>query len=128
MLHPPGGVELNLLVGQSRPGDVAAQLFQPLAVVRFDPHRRVQTEPVFVGTQGLRVALNKFERSVMLVSHYRALLREVCNKFWLARRSVRRWSLFDFLVGTVPPPCLLDYRSPMGYGNRMVTVYSCGAL
>ncbi len=84
MLHPPGGVELNLLVGQSRPGDVAAQLFQRLAVVRFDLHRGVQTEPVSVGTQGLRVALNKFEHSVMLVSHYRALLREVCNRFWLA--------------------------------------------
>jgi hypothetical protein len=128
VLHLPGGVALNLLVRQSRPGDAAAPLFQPLAVVRSDLHRRVQTEPVFVGTQGLRVALNKFERSVMLVSHCRALLREVCNKFWLARRSVRRWYLFDFSVGTVLPPCFLDYRSPMDYGNRMVTVYSCGAL
>lgn len=48
-LHLPGGVELNPLVGQSRPGDVAAQLLQPLAVVRFDLHRRVQTETVDVG-------------------------------------------------------------------------------
>jgi len=40
-LHLTGGVELNPLVRQRRPGDVAAQLFQPLAVVRFDPHRGI---------------------------------------------------------------------------------------
>jgi hypothetical protein len=34
-----------------RPGDVAAQPFQPPAVVRFDPHGRVQTEAVDVGAR-----------------------------------------------------------------------------
>jgi hypothetical protein len=48
-----GGVELDPLVRQRRPHDVAAQLLQPLAVMGFDPHRRVQTEPVDVGAQGL---------------------------------------------------------------------------
>jgi len=32
---------------------VAAKLFQPLAVMVFDPHRGVQAEPVDVGAQGL---------------------------------------------------------------------------
>ena len=40
------------------------------------------------------MALNEFEGTVMLVSHDRALLREVCDEFWLvaggARRAVRR--------------------------------------
>ena len=50
--HLPGCVEPNPLVGQRRPGDVAAQLFQPLAVMGFDPHRGVQAEAIDVGTQG----------------------------------------------------------------------------
>ena len=33
--------------------------------------------------EALAVALNKFEGSVMLVSHDRALLRAVCDEFWL---------------------------------------------
>jgi len=45
--------ELQSLVGKRRPGDVAAQLLQPLAIVRFDPHGRVQTETVDVSAQGL---------------------------------------------------------------------------
>jgi len=48
-LHLFGGVELHPLVGQRRPGDIAAQLLQPLAVVRFHSHRSVQAEPVDVG-------------------------------------------------------------------------------
>jgi ATPase subunit of ABC transporter with duplicated ATPase domains len=31
------------------------------------------------------MALNEFEGTVMLVSHDRALLREVCDEFWLVR-------------------------------------------
>ena len=34
-------IELHSLVCQRRPGDVTAQLLQPLALVRFDPHGRV---------------------------------------------------------------------------------------
>jgi hypothetical protein len=41
-LHLPGGVELHPLLRQRRPGDVTAQLFQPLAVVGFDPHSCLQ--------------------------------------------------------------------------------------
>ena len=44
--------------------------------------------------EALSMALNEFEGTVMLVSHDRALLREVCDEFWLvaARRgaAVRR--------------------------------------
>jgi hypothetical protein len=52
-LHLAGGVELDPLVRQRRPRDVAAQLLQPLAVVRLDPHRGVQAETVDVGAQRL---------------------------------------------------------------------------
>ena len=33
--------------------------------------------------EALSIALNEFEGSVMLVSHVRSLLREVCDEFWL---------------------------------------------
>jgi ATP-binding cassette subfamily F protein 3 len=37
--------------------------------------------------EALSVALNEFEGSVMLVSHDRALLRSVCDEFWLVLRG-----------------------------------------
>ncbi|MFO1294667.1 MAG: ATP-binding cassette domain-containing protein [Rubrivivax sp.] len=37
--------------------------------------------------EALSVALNEFEGTVLLVSHDRALLREVCDAFWLVGRS-----------------------------------------
>ncbi|MGL6072327.1 ABC-F family ATP-binding cassette domain-containing protein [Craterilacuibacter sp.] len=37
--------------------------------------------------EALSVALNEFEGSVMLVSHDRALLRAVCDEFWLVTRG-----------------------------------------
>ena len=44
--------------------------------------------------EALSMALNEFEGTVMLVSHDRALLREVCDEFWLvaggALEAVRR--------------------------------------
>ena len=44
--------------------------------------------------EALSMALNEFEGTVMLVSHDRALLREVCDEFWLvtggARAALRR--------------------------------------
>ncbi len=52
-LHLACIIELHSLVCQRRPGDGAAQLLQPLALVCFDPHGRVQTEAVDVGTQKL---------------------------------------------------------------------------
>ena len=36
--------------------------------------------------EALSMALNEFEGTVMLVSHDRALLREVCDEFWLVDR------------------------------------------
>ncbi|MDR2507102.1 MAG: ATP-binding cassette domain-containing protein [Candidatus Accumulibacter sp.] len=38
--------------------------------------------------EALSVALNEFEGAVMLVSHDRALLRAVCDEFWLVSRGV----------------------------------------
>ena len=37
--------------------------------------------------EALAVALNEFEGTVMLVSHDRALLRSVCDEFWLVARG-----------------------------------------
>ncbi|GHU37299.1 ABC transporter ATP-binding protein [Betaproteobacteria bacterium] len=37
--------------------------------------------------EALAVALNEFEGAVMLVSHDRALLRSVCDEFWLVARG-----------------------------------------
>jgi len=37
--------------------------------------------------EALSVALNEFEGTVMLVSHDRALLREVCDEFWLVTKG-----------------------------------------
>ncbi|MFG6449198.1 ATP-binding cassette domain-containing protein [Roseateles sp. BYS180W] len=37
--------------------------------------------------EALSMALNEFEGSVMLVSHDRALLREVCDEFWLVTKG-----------------------------------------
>ncbi|MFN9507060.1 MAG: ATP-binding cassette domain-containing protein [Rubrivivax sp.] len=37
--------------------------------------------------EALSIALNEFEGSVLLVSHDRALLREVCDEFWLVTRG-----------------------------------------
>ncbi len=42
--------------------------------------------------EALSMALNEYEGSVMLVSHDRALLREVCDEFWL----VSKGQLTDF--------------------------------
>ena len=37
--------------------------------------------------EALGVALNEFEGTVLLVSHDRALLRSVCDEFWLVSRG-----------------------------------------
>jgi ATP-binding cassette subfamily F protein 3 len=41
-----------------------------------------------VTREALAMALNQFEGTVMLVSHDRALLRSVCDEFWLIGRGV----------------------------------------
>src|SRR5690606_39240813 len=46
------------------------------------------TNHLDLATRGaLSVALNEFEGSVMLVSHDRALLRSVCDEFWLVSQG-----------------------------------------
>jgi len=51
--HLPGGVDLYPFVGQCWSGNVSAQLFQPLALVRFAMHGRMQAKALMVGTQCL---------------------------------------------------------------------------
>ena len=50
--HLPRGVCLYALVGQRRARDVAAELFQPLAVVGAAAHRSVQGEAGHKGPEG----------------------------------------------------------------------------
>jgi ATP-binding cassette subfamily F protein 3 len=40
-----------------------------------------------VTREALAMALNQFEGTLMLVSHDRALLRSVCDEFWLIGRG-----------------------------------------
>ena len=68
--------------------------------------------------EALSMALNEFEGTVMLVSHDRALLREVCDEFWLVARGgvmpfdgdlddYQKWLLEVARAnakGTEPPP------------------------
>ncbi len=68
--------------------------------------------------EALSMALNEFEGTVMLVSHDRALLREVCDEFWLVAQGrvapfdgdlddYQRWLLEQSrapLRGAVAPP------------------------
>jgi len=65
--HLPRAIDLHALVGQRRARDGAAQLFPPLALVRFVAHARVQADALMVGTQLL------FARSV---SRHRTLHRQ----------------------------------------------------
>jgi ATP-binding cassette subfamily F protein 3 len=49
--------------------------------------RRADQPPRPVHPRSAGVALNEFEGTVMLVSHDRALLRAVCDEFWLVTRG-----------------------------------------
>lgn len=65
-LHLPCIVELHASVRKRRPGGVAAQLFQPLAVARLDPHCLAGDEP------GLRAGVHGMQRArweAFTVSH-----------------------------------------------------------
>jgi ATP-binding cassette, subfamily F, member 3 len=75
--------------------------------------------------EALSIALNEFEGTVMLVSHDRALLREVCDEFWLVAQGVvqpfdgdlddyQRW-LLEVSRATqrgLPPPPLPSMLPP----------------
>jgi ATP-binding cassette subfamily F protein 3 len=78
--------------------------------------------------EALSIALNEFEGTVMLVSHDRALLREVCDEFWLVAQGrvqpfdgdlddYQRWLLEVSRAaqrGAPPPPLpsLLETAAP----------------
>jgi ABC-type Mn2+/Zn2+ transport system ATPase subunit len=58
--------------------------------------------------EALAMALNEFEGTVMLVSHDRALLRAVCDEFWLVTRggmsnpSTATWTTTSATCSTKP--------------------------
>jgi ATP-binding cassette subfamily F protein 3 len=75
--------------------------------------------------EALSMALNEFEGTVMLVSHDRALLREVCDEFWLVTRGgvqpfdgdlddYQKWLLEVSRAAAkgTPPPALPGVASP----------------
>jgi ATP-binding cassette, subfamily F, member 3 len=83
--------------------------------------------------EALSIALNEFEGTVMLVSHDRALLREVCDEFWLVTAGgvqpfdgdlddYQKWLLDVSRAvarGAVPPPPprpVLASDAPAGAG------------
>ncbi len=91
--------------------------------------------------EALSMALNEFEGTVMLVSHDRALLREVCDEFWLVAGGVvkpfdgdlddyQKWLLEqsrEHLARPRPPraaprkkhsPQRPAKSTPLGSGNR----------
>ena len=74
--------------------------------------------------EALSVALNEFEGSVMLVSHDRSLLREVCDEFWLVTSGgvlpfdgdlddYQKWLLDVSRANArgLPPPAVPGYLS-----------------
>jgi ATP-binding cassette, subfamily F, member 3 len=75
--------------------------------------------------EALSIALNEFEGTVMLVSHDRALLREVCDEFWLVAQGgvqpfdgdlddYQRWLLDVSRAaqrGVAPPPLPSSVRA-----------------
>ena len=74
--------------------------------------------------EALSIALNEFEGSVMLVSHDRSLLREVCDEFWLVTSGgvlpfdgdlddYQKWLLDVSRANArgLPPPAVPGYLS-----------------
>ena len=62
-LHLLRGVELGPFLGKRRPGDVAAKLLQPVALMSLDPHRGLQAQSVDVGAQRLAREYDAFLRA-----------------------------------------------------------------
>jgi ATP-binding cassette subfamily F protein 3 len=93
--------------------------------------------------EALSIALNEFDGTVMLVSHDRALLREVCDEFWLVTRGgvlpfdgdlddYQRW-LLDVSraaqrgLPAPPLPSLLDAPAPPAPAPRAAPAASSPA-
>ena len=83
------GEMVNQAVGSLSGGEKARLVLAMLVWQR--PNLLLLDEPTnhldLTTREALSVALNEFEGTVMLVSHDRALLREVCDEFWLVTRG-----------------------------------------
>ena len=79
------GEMVNQAVGSLSGGEKARLVLAMLVWQR--PNLLLLDEPTnhldLTTREALSIALNEFEGTVMLVSHDRALLREVCDEFWL---------------------------------------------
>ena len=85
------GEMVNQAVGTLSGGEKARLVLAMLVWQR--PNLLLLDEPTnhldLTTREALSMALNEFEGTVMLVSHDRALLREVCDEFWLVSRRRR---------------------------------------
>ena len=83
------GAMVNQAVGSLSGGEKARLVLAMLVWQR--PNLLLMDEPTnhldLTTREALSMALNEFEGTVMLVSHDRALLREVCDEFWLVTRG-----------------------------------------
>jgi ATP-binding cassette subfamily F protein 3 len=83
------GEMVNQAVGSLSGGEKARLVLAMLVWQR--PNLLLMDEPTnhldLSTREALSMALNEFEGTVMLVSHDRALLREVCDEFWLVTRG-----------------------------------------
>ena len=83
------GDMVNQAVGSMSGGEKARLVLAMLVWQR--PNLLLLDEPTnhldLATREALSLALNEFEGTVMLVSHDRALLREVCDEFWLVSRG-----------------------------------------
>ena len=83
------GEMVNQAVGSLSGGEKARLVLAMLVWQR--PNLLLLDEPTnhldLTTREARSIALNEFEGTVMLVSHDRALLREVCDEFWLVSRG-----------------------------------------
>ncbi len=83
------GEMVNQAVGSLSGGEKARLVLAMLVWQR--PNLLLLDEPTnhldLTTREALSIALNEFEGTVLLVSHDRALLREVCDEFWLVTRG-----------------------------------------
>jgi ATP-binding cassette subfamily F protein 3 len=114
-----GGAMVHQTVGTLSGGERARLVLA--SIVWNKPNLLLLDEPTnhldLTTREALSMALNEFEGTVMLVSHDRALLREVCDEFWLVAGGrvepfdgdlddYQRWLLEVARAtakGTVPP-------------------------
>ncbi len=84
-----GGDQVKQAVGSMSGGEKARLVLCMIVWQR--PNLLLLDEPTnhldLATREALSVALNEFEGTVMLVSHDRALLRAVCDEFWLVSRG-----------------------------------------